>query len=461
MILWLNPFSGISGDMILGALLDLGAPTDEVRAAIASTGITGWTLTTEPVRRAGLTARRALVRVDDQAPGRRAAELLAMAQAARPAAAGQLAAAAISALAEAEGRLHGVPADQVHLHELGGVDTIVDTVGVGAALHALGVSAVWSAPLGLGAGVVEMAHGQFPAPAPATVALLDGAQVTGITGTGEPADPAGSTEGLAGGPAASKMAWPLAGETVTPTGAALLRAMGCRYGPMPALRVSGSGYGAGARDVPGRPNVLPVLLGEPVAERAAVQPQDPPAGHAGDASLNLAVDGLAGRAGRAGGHPAAVETLLVVETTVDDVTGEVLGELPGLLLAAGALDVWITAVTGKKGRPAHVVTALCRPDAAGRVQARLLGETGSLGARQHQVRREALPRQETEVTVHGHGIRVKLGPHRAKPEHEDVAAAARATGLALHQVTWDALRQLPAVDPAAPDTAGLSPRSDE
>ena len=445
MILWLNPFSGISGDMLLGALLDLGAPADEVRAAIASTGITGWTLTTEPVRRAGLTARRALVQVDDQVPGRRAAELLAMARAARPAAAGQLATTAISALAEVEGRLHGVPAEEVHLHELGGVDTIVDTVGVGAALHALGVTAVWSAPLGLGAGVVNMAHGQFPAPAPATVALLEGAQVTGI---GAPASPAGSTDEPAGGPAAGKlaagkMAWPLAAETVTPTGAALLRAMDCRYGPMPALRLVGSGYGAGARDVPGRPNVLPVLLGEPVADTATVPSQDLLAGHAAEASPNGATDGLAGQAGRSGGHPGAVETLLVVETTVDDVTGELLGELPGLLLAAGALDVWITAVTGKKGRPAHVVTALCRPEEAGPVQARLLHETGSLGARQHQVRREALPRQETEVTVQGHGIKVKLGPHRAKPEHDDVAAAARATGLALRQVTWEALRQLP------------------
>ena len=453
MILWLNPFSGISGDMLLGALLDAGAPMDEVRAAIASTGITGWTLTTEHVRRAGLAARRACVQVDDQVTERRVAELLAMARAARPAAAGQLAAAAISALAEAEGRLHGMPADQVHLHELGGVDTIVDTVGVGAALHALGVSEVWSAPLGLGAGMVDMAHGQFPSPAPATVALLEGAQVTGIARTGSSAGPAGFTEGTAGEPAAGKMAWPLAAETVTPTGAALLRAMGARYGPMPALRLTGSGYGAGARDVPGRPNVLPVLLGEPAADTRAVLPRDLLAGHAVQASTESAQEGLAGQTGRGGGQSAAVETLLVVDTTVDDVTGELLGELPGMLLAAGALDVWITAVTGKKGRPAHVVTALCRPGEAGPVQARLLGETGSLGARQHQVRREALPRQETEVTVQGHTVRVKLGPHRAKPEHEDVAAAARATGLALHQVTSEALRQLPArpaADPAHP-----------
>ena len=386
MILWLNPFSGISGDMLLGALLDLGAPIGEVRAAVASTGLTGWELTAAPVRRAGLAACQARVRVDDQVPARRAADLLTLARAAVPAAAGQLAAAAITALAEAEGRIHGVPAGDVHLHELGGVDTVVDTVGVAAALHALGVSAVWSAPLTLGAGVIEMRHGQFPAPAPATLALLEGAQVAGTSG---------------------------AGETVTPTGAALLRAAGCRYGPVPAMRVAGSGYGAGARDVPRRPNVLAALLGEPAGDE---EPE------------------------------GTGETLVMVETTVDDVTGELLGDLPGLLLSAGALDAWITAVTGKKGRPAHVVTALCRPGDDGRVLARLLAETGSLGARRHHVRRQALPRREAEATVQGHRVRVKIGPHGAKPEHDDVAAAALATGLSRRAVAEQALRQLgPAV----------------
>ena len=244
-------------------------------------------------------------------PARHAADLLRLARAAVPAAAGELAAAAITALAEAEGRIHGMPAADVHLHELGGVDTIVDTVGVAAALDALGVSAVWSAPLALGVGVISMHHGQFPAPAPATVALLDGASVTGTSTTGE---------------------------TVTPTGAALLHAAGCRYGPMPAMRVAGSGYGAGSRDVPERPNVLPVLLGEPLDETPDHPLQDAAAG--------------------------GTETLIMVETTVDDVPGELLGDLPALVLGAGALDVWITAVTGKKGRPAHVITALCRPAAA-------------------------------------------------------------------------------------------------
>ncbi len=402
MILWLNPFSGISGDMLLGALLDLGAPLDTVRAAVASTGLTGWELTAGPVRRAGLTARQARVRVDDDVPARRAADLLTLARAAVPAAAGRLAAAAITALAEAEGRIHGMPAAQVHLHELGGVDTIVDTVGVAAALDALGVSAIWSAPLTLGAGVIDMHHGQFPAPAPATVALLDGAAVTG------------TLTGLAGGSA----------ETVTPTGAALLHAAGCRYGPVPAMRVVGSGYGAGARDVPERPNVLPALLGEPL-----------------DEALGHPLDVLPGW------HPedeaaGDTETLIMVETTVDDVTGESLGDLPALLLGAGALDVWITAVTGKKGRPAHVITALCRPGAAGPVQTRLLAETGSLGARRHPVQRRALPRRAAEVTVQGHRIRVKIGPYRAKPEHDDVAAAALATGLHRNVVAEQALSQL-------------------
>ena len=402
MILWLNPFSGLSGDMLLGALLDLGAPLDAVRAAVASTGLTGWELTAGSVRRAGLAACQARVTVDDGVPARQAAELLTLARAAMPAAAGRLAAAAITALAEAEGRIHGVPAAEVHLHELGGVDTIVDTVGVAAALDALGVSAVWSAPLTLGAGVIEMHHGQFPAPAPATVALLDGAAVTGMV-----TSPAGG-----------------AAETVTPTGAALLRAARCRYGPVPAMRLAGSGYGAGTRDVPGRPNVLPALLGEPLDEAL-------------DHALDMA-PGQAPEDAAAGG----TETLIMVETTVNDVTGELLGDLPGLLLSAGALDAWITAVTGKKGRPAHVVTALCQPGQAAPVQARLLAETGSLGARRHAVQRRALPREEAEVTVQGHRIRVKIGPHRAKPEHDDVAAAALATGLPRRVLAEQALRQL-------------------
>jgi uncharacterized protein (TIGR00299 family) protein len=383
MILWLNPVAGLSGDMLLGALIDLGAPVDAMRAAIASTRISGWQLHDIEVDRGGLRARHAQVELDQAGHGRSGAELIAIAASATPAPVGQLAAAAVRAIAETEALIHGSSVDQVHLHELGGLDTLVDTIGVAAALHALGVTDVWSAPLALGSGVVDSAHGRLPVPAPATMALLAGAHVTGL------------------GPV---------GETVTPTGAALLLAMGCQYGPIPAMRIIATGYGAGTRQTPGYPNVLPAILG---AAAAAAAPAD-------------------------GGSGGGTEPLAVLETTVDDVTGELLGTIPGHLIASGAVDSWLTAVTGKKGRPAYVITALCRPTAADAVRSALLAETGSLGARLHVVQRYALPRTTTTVAVAGHSIRVKVGPHGAKPEHDDVAAAALATGIPLRLVAEEA-----------------------
>jgi pyridinium-3,5-bisthiocarboxylic acid mononucleotide nickel chelatase len=378
MILWLNPVAGLSGDMLLGALLDIGAPLNTVRAAVASTGIGGWQLHDTIVERGGLRARRALVDLDQACRGRSGTELIALAATATPAPVGQMAASAVRAIAETEAAIHGKPVELVHLHELGGLDTLIDTVGVAAATHALGITQVWSAPLGLGSGVVDSAHGQLPVPAPATLALLAGAHVTGL------------------GPV---------GETVTPTGAALLLAMDCRYGPLPLMRIVASGYGAGTRQTPGYPNVLPAVLGAPA-------PKDAEGG---------------------------TDTLTVVETTVDDVTGEILATIPGQLIAAGALDSWLTAVTGKKGRPAFVITALCLPAAVDTVRSALLAETGSLGARLHNVQRHALPRTSTTVTVAGHDIRIKLGPHRAKPEHDDTAAVARATGLPIQTIAEQAL----------------------
>ena len=195
----------------------------------------------------------------------------------------------------------------------------------------------------------------------------------------------------------------VAAETVTPTGAALLRALGCRYGPPPAMTVRATGYGAGSRDTPGRPNVLPVVLGTaPSAELAA------------GSTLR--------------------HSLTVLETTVDDVTGEVLGHLVDVLLREGAVDAWIAPVTGKKNRPAHVVTALVDPPAATRVEHTLLRETGSLGVRSHEVSRLALGRTAAEVTVEGHPIRMKVGPHRAKPEYDDLVDVAALMGLPLREV---------------------------
>ncbi|OZE63419.1 TIGR00299 family protein [Rhodococcus sp. 02-925g] len=371
MILWLNPIAGISGDMMLGALLDLGAPIETLREAIASTGITGWTLDVESVERQGVRALHAVVDVDDVVSERHAHELITMAERARPREAADLAAAAVRALARIESRIHDTPVESVHLHELGGVDTIVDTVGVASALHALDIDEVWSGPVGLGVGQTRAAHGIIPVPAPATLELLRGSRVRGIDSDTE---------------------------TVTPTGAALLAAANTRYGPVPEMTMDAVGYGAGTRDTPGRPNVLTAVLGTRL--RSESRP----------------------------------DAMIVLDTTVDDVTGEILGELIPALLTAGAADAWITPVVGKKNRPAHVISALCTPSTMTVVEECLLTRTGSLGVRRTHVDRRTLPRHMEVVNVDGHDVRVKVGPHRSKPEHDDLVAVSTATGVPLRSV---------------------------
>jgi uncharacterized protein (TIGR00299 family) protein len=364
-ILWLNPVSGISGDMLLGALLDLGAPLDGIREAVARTGLAGWSLDAERVTRGAVGATRAVVTVSDDATERSAAALLAHVERAGT----PLAERAVRAVAEVEARIHDSDPAEVHLHEIGGLDTVVDTVGVAAALQLLDVTEVHCGPLALGSGTVSTRHGVLPVPAPATVALLTaaGAQVTGAG----------------------------AGETVTPTGAALLLAAGARFGPVPTMALRAVGYGAGTRNPPERPNVLQAVLGA-----------------AGDAATPM----------------------VLLETNVDDVTGEVLGHLVGQLLAAGAADAWLSPIVMKKGRPAHTVHVLTTPERAAGCERIVFAETGSLGLRRSPVDRLALPRSTSTVDVDGQQVRVKHGPWGAKPEHDDVAAAATALGLPLREV---------------------------
>jgi uncharacterized protein (TIGR00299 family) protein len=376
MILWLNPTSGLSGDMLLGALLDLGAPLDAVRDALDPLGLPGWSVAAEPTARGGLRATRALVRIADDAEHRSAATLLDLVARVERAPVAAVATAAIRALAETEASIHGVPVADVQLHELGGLDTVVDTVGVAAAVDALGITAVHSAPIALGTGSIDSAHGLLPVPAPATLALLTGADVYGIGAVGE---------------------------TVTPTGAALLRALGCRYEPAPPMSVRAVGCGAGTRDPVERPNVLGAVLGAPRA----------PVGER--------------------------ESLVLLETTVDDVTGEEIGTALERVLAAGALDAWALPATGKKGRPALVVSVLARPPEVDTVLDVLARFTGTLGVRLMDVERATLPRRTVEVTLDGQRIRVKVGPHRAKPEHDDVVIAALALGQSPATVAARAL----------------------
>ena len=374
MICWINPFTGLAGDMLLAALIDAGAPLDRIRAAIEATGLTGWELTTERVTDHGLSATRVHVHVTDPVTERHAAEVIDLASRAAPEPVAALAVAAVTAVAEVEGRLHGTDPARVHLHELGGHDTLVDIVGTAAALHALGVTEVVSSPLPLGRGRIDAAHGVLPCPAPATLALLAGAAVTGTD---------------------------LPGETVTPTGAALLRASGARYGPPPPMTLGPTGYGAGTRRLPDRPNVVAVTLGEPAG--------------------------------------TGQEDVVVLETNLDDVTGEVLGHLTGVLLDAGALDSWTVPAVMKKGRPAQVLHVLTTPEHERPLRDLVLAETGSLGIRRLTATRTALPRRFETVDVDGHPVRIKHGPYRSKPEHDDLVAAAARLGLSLREVADRAL----------------------
>ncbi len=378
MLLWLNPFSGISGDMLLGALIDLGASADEIRDAVAVTGIEGWQLDAERVDAGGIMATRATVTVDPGPQDRRAGDLLDLVE--RAECGRDVAVRAVGAIAEVEGRLHGTPPEDVHLHEVGGIDTVVDTVGVAAAIELLGVERVLSAPPAVGAGTVDSAHGRLPVPAPATAALLAGVPIHG-----------GDADV----------------ELVTPTGAALLRALDTDFGSLPPFTVEATGYGAGRRQLPDRPNVLPASLGR---------------------------------------TPESASTAVVLETNVDDVTGEVLAHVVQRALDAGAHDAWITPIVMKKGRPAHTVHVLAAVEAADELSRLLLAETGSLGLRRHAVDKVVVPREVDTVEVRGHPVRIKRGPWGAKPEHEDLVRLAAALGVPLRVATALALDQHRRID---------------
>ncbi|GGL21531.1 UPF0272 protein [Sphaerisporangium melleum] len=371
MILHLNPFTGLAGDMLLAALLDAGADLEAVRRAVALTGLTGWRLSAERVRTGPLSALRVRIDVQDDATERPAATLIEMAfRTGLP-----VAGAALTAIAEVEGALHGVPAAEVHLHELGGHDTLIDIVGCAAALRDLGVTRVHCAPLPLGEGTVRTRHGVLPVPAPATLALLRGARVRGGA----------------------------SGEAVTPTAAALLRAAGAVYGEAPEMTLRATGYGAGTRELPDRPNVAVAMLGTPAA-----------------------------------GH----ETQIVLSTNLDDVTGEVLGHVLGRLLAAGAADAWVTPAVMKKGRPAHVLHVLAPAERADALQEVVFAETGSLGLRRGTVEKVALPRHFETVELYGQDVRMKRGPWGVKPEHDDLVRVAEVTGRPLRDLAREALDAL-------------------
>ena len=373
-VAWFHCFAGIAGDMALGSLLDAGADVDEVHSLLQRLDLPGWDLRVEEGIRGGIACTRARVSGDDVVVRTHAAISALVTDAALPPRVTERALAVFRSLAVVESALHRRPLDQVHFHEVGGHDAIVDIVGTAAALEVLGIDVVTASEVATGSGTVRSAHGWLPNPAPATVRLLEGVPTYGRD---------------------------VRLELTTPTGAALLAALSSTFGPMPEMMITSSGFGGGAGELPDLPNCTQVVIGQR-AEPAGV--------------------------GR--GQPA-----LLLETNLDDATGEQLGHAIAATLDAGALDAWVTPVTMKKGRPGHVLHVLADAINAEALRREIERSTGTMGVRAAPVERWPAARELAQVTVEGMTIRMKVTRGRAKPEFEDVALVASKTGAPLHEVS--------------------------
>ena len=383
----LDPFSGISGDMTLGALIDVGLDPAWLQGLPGRMGLDGVSVRIETVKRGDIACRKVDFDIPPQPHGRHVREIRRLvAESGAPEHVRTRADEAFMAIATAEGEIHGTDPEKVHLHEVGAVDAILDVVGSIWGLDLLGVSQVYCGSIALGDGTVRAAHGVLPVPAPATLKLLEG----------HPVRP---------GPDG-------AGELVTPTGAALVRVLSA--GPPPAEYIPRrSGFGAGTKDFKGRANALRVILADQMP-----------------------------------GGADGVDRLIVLATDIDDMPGEALSGLAETLRERGALDVVLLATTMKKGRPGTRVEALVKPEDAAGIETLLLTESSSIGVRRLPVERRSLARRMGSVSVLGRTIRVKIvtlpdGSTRFKPEFDDVVSAARECGQTVREIHELAARATP------------------
>ncbi len=374
----LDPFSGIAGDMTLGALVDVGLDPDWLRALPARLGIDGVQVSIERVKRAGLACTKVDFEIPPQPHSRGIREIRKLiADASVPDGVRSRADAAFTILAEAEGAIHGVPPEDVHLHEVGAVDAILDITGSVWGFDLLDLRRVYCGPLTVGEGTVSAAHGVLPVPAPATMKLLEGLEVR--------PGPEGS------------------GELVTPTGAALVRTLSSGRPPASYTPLR-SGFGAGTKNPRERANALRIIVAEESAREGA-----------------------------------EIEDLVQLATDIDDMDGEQLAAAADILRESGALDVVLTQVIMKKGRPGTRIEVLCRASFADELERALFVHSSTIGVRRARVERTALSREERTVRVLDHDVRVKLvtlpsGARRAKPGHDDLSMIAAATGRALRDV---------------------------
>ena len=371
--------------MALGALLDAGLALDALRAELGKLNLSGWSIDAERGARRFIAGTRALVHAPEQPPHRHLADVRAIIESSALDPLIQRRSLAIfTLLAEAEGQVHGIAPEQVHFHEVGALDAIVDIVGVVAGLHLLDITDVYASPLPLGGGWVRAAHGQLPLPAPAVLALLVGA--------GAPTLPDDTPF-----------------ELVTPTGAALLAGMASFH--RPAMRLSRVGYGLGMRDLE-RPNVLRVWIGEATDERR----------------LNVQTF-----------ERSNVETVVLLETNIDDQPAEQLAYAVERLFDLGALDAWLAPIQMKKGRAATLLSALVPATLEDAAVALLMRETTTLGVRRRAAERHVCEREVSVVQTSLGEVRVKRKRWRgedlgAAPEYEDCARLARAHNLPLREV---------------------------
>ena len=390
--LYLDCFSGASGDMTIGALLDLGLPLDDLRRALGSLAIDYGTVSAERVVRAGVSATRFLVH-EKEAPAKPAhghgghhhhhhaghhtlSEIAARIEQSALSSAGKARAKALfGRLAEAEAAIHAIPVEKVHLHEVGALDSIVDIVGAVFGFEWLGVDDVVASPLNVGSGTVRCEHGTFPVPAPATARLLQGVPIY----SGE-----------------------VQVELVTPTGALLVTEYARSYGPLPLMTVTSIGYGAGSREFKDAPNVLRMLVGETMA----------------------APD---------------TERIVAIECEIDDMNPQLFGPLMDRLLHVGALDVFYAPVQMKKNRPGTLVTVIAHPGDREAICGVLFAETTTIGVRYQEMARERLGRETVTVETPAGPIRLKIARRagrvvNASPEFEDCARAADERGLPIKDV---------------------------
>jgi pyridinium-3,5-bisthiocarboxylic acid mononucleotide nickel chelatase len=364
---WIDCSSGVSGDMLLGAFIDLGVQLAEVVEALD----VGATLRTTTTAREGVRAVAVDVQSDADQPTRTLDDLLAIVDKVDvPEAVGVRARAVLTRLATAEARVHDTTIDAVHFHEVGAVDTIVDVVGACFAAHSLGLDDIVVGPIALGGGTVETSHGSLPVPGPAVLELLAGSW---LTAQGGPADV----------------------ELATPTGVALLAELATRSGPMPAMEVGAVGVGAGARTLEGRANVVRIVVGE--------------------RELPTAGDD---------------DSWLLLEANVDDLDPRLWPEILDRVLNAGAGDAWLTPILMKKGRPAHTLSALTSIETVDAVRTAMFRESSTIGLRITPVTKSALDREWLTVDVLGEEVRVKIARLagvvvNVAPEWVDVVAASR------------------------------------